>query len=489
MPVGLLLAVGIIAGLVLDWWAVPLVVPMILLTRVVRRWPVFAGLVLAVGGIVLGHQLAPPTRMVDACPPLGESSQAMVRVASIPVAGGSFERVLVNVTDVVGDDFAWRPCGGRVLVFLAEGVGSLSVGDRLYVRWDVDPAWQLPPGYGGFVASQGAIGSGRLYYADVRQPGPWALAQIAEARRFVSRALDRALSGDVAALASGFVTGDDSALSDDAEAAFQITGTSHITAVSGQNVTLLIGFVGGWLRPRSRWAKRLVTGGLILLVWLYVLMVGLQPPATRAAVVATVSLLAPWLGRRVDSMTAVMVALAGIALVNPWSVRQAGFWLSASASVALCSTMAGAVPDGWRGKVWSVVKASVAASLATLPFVVTTFHSWSPMSIIANVMIAPVVDISFLLAYPYTVVAVVWPALASWIGWLPGVLIGFVLAVVREVAAVSPTAEFGDAGLAGAVVVAIPAWGLVALMSADVRRWVRIVRGVWLAAGQDGPSR
>ncbi|MCV5427306.1 ComEC/Rec2 family competence protein, partial [Escherichia coli] len=70
---------------------------------------------------------------------------------------------------------------------------------------------------------------------------------------------------------------------------------------------------------------------MIVLVWSYAVMVGLEAPALRAAIVATLTILGAWSGRRPDPLTLLALALGGMALVEPSMVRGAGFWLSAAA--------------------------------------------------------------------------------------------------------------------------------------------------------------
>ena len=101
----------------------------------------------------------------------------------------------------------------------------------------------------------------------------------------------QAAPGDIGALLSGLVTGDDGALTEETSDAFLSSGTTHITAISGANfavLTMLLGRAGDWSNAAKSW----FIGVRDQVIWLYALMVGLQPSAFRAALLATAVLLA-----------------------------------------------------------------------------------------------------------------------------------------------------------------------------------------------------
>ena len=100
---------------------------------------------------------------------------------------------------------------------------------------------------------------------------------------WLDQMLTGVVPGDKGALLSGLVTGRDDALSDERKEAFRNTGTSHITAISGSNLALLVTiatlsgrFLG--LRRRRSWQI-----GLIVALWGYALLTGFNLPVGRAA--------------------------------------------------------------------------------------------------------------------------------------------------------------------------------------------------------------
>ena len=88
---------------------------------------------------------------------------------------------------------------------------------------------------------------------------------------------------------------------------------------------------------------------MILAVWMYAVMVGLEPPALHAAVVASLTMAGSWFGRRPDPLTILALTLGGMAFIYPRMVESVGFWLSAAASWASCSSMITEQSPGIRG--------------------------------------------------------------------------------------------------------------------------------------------
>src|SRR5699024_3849140 len=110
--------------------------------------------------------------------------------------------------------------------------------------------------------------------------------------------------------------------------------------VSGQHVALLAGFLAIWLPPKGRRRRWFSHGAILLAIWLYVGMAGFGPSAMRAAIVASLMMLASWGGRRSDPVTILSLTLGVMALIDPAMIRSVGFLLSAAASWALCAALA-----------------------------------------------------------------------------------------------------------------------------------------------------
>ncbi len=344
---------------------------------------------------------------------------AVGTVRSVPVAGGQFERAVLDIQQAQIGSGEWQDRHAVVIVYLPEAGEGVSYRDTISVTWGATDIDALAPGYANYVRAHGATASAWVYAYRVESQGPAAFDAIGAVRRDVSRVLQQAFGGDPGALAAGIVTGDDSAMSDEAVEQFRRTGTAHITAVSGQNVSLLIAFLSLWMHPGGRWQRLLANASLIVAVWLFAIMVGLEAPALRASVVATLTIIGAWSGRRPDPLTLLALSLGGMVLINPGVTSSIGFWLSASASLALCSVVMPDPPDTLRGKLLNLASGPIAASLGTLPILVWSFGEWSPVSPLANAVLGPIMSVLFPVTYAFAVIALLFPPLAGLWGGSP----------------------------------------------------------------------
>ncbi len=183
----------------------------------------------------------------------------------------------------------------------------------------------------GRVAWQHIVGEFELGWAsDVLPGGP-----LDRASNKVRRAIERAgsaLPGSDGALYRGLVVGDDRGQPASMLQRFRASGLSHLTAVSGQNVSFILAAAGPLLtrlRPRVRWV---VTVGLI--GW-FVSLTRFEPSILRAGAMGALSATAFVLGRERAPFRLLTIAVASLFLIDPLLVRSVGFWLSTGATVGV----------------------------------------------------------------------------------------------------------------------------------------------------------
>ena len=142
---------------------------------------------------------------------------------------------------------------------------------------------------------------------------------------------------------TGLLIGDDSALTYESQEAFLVTGTTHITAVSGANFAILVtlaSMLAGTAGVRRKWSWILVVAAAI---WTYAILVGLPPSAVRAALMASLALLAARFGRIPDFLTLLMVSVMAQLFARPDDLHTLSFQLSVCATLALILVF-----SGWR---------------------------------------------------------------------------------------------------------------------------------------------
>lgn len=274
------------------------------------------------------------------------------------------------------------------------------------------------------------------------------------------------LPGDQGALMLGILLGDTADISSDLTAAFQRTGLTHILAVSGMNVAVLVLstlFLLGLL-PAARPFR--YAGVLVVLIY-YAALTGFEPSVMRATLMATVGLGAVAFGRRRDLITALAVAAFLLLMYDPQLIRMAGFQLSFAATLAIIVLMPvlDRLLEIVPGKVRNQVNICLAAQLGVVPLLAYHFRQFSAVAPLANVLVVPA-------TYPVLILGMIMPAAASLsyqLGRLAsevaGPLLAHMIAVTRAlsnlpVASISLTAPSGPLVVGYYVVLAGVFWWL-----------------------------
>jgi predicted membrane metal-binding protein len=169
-------------------------------------------------------------------------------------------------------------------------------------------------------------------------------------------------------------------------------------------------------------------------------------------------------------MTILLLASAGLLLWQPHMTRSVGFWLSVVASAALIGNFASRISKSWLDDFRSTLLGLTAVQFATLPLIVWTFGAWSPISILANILIAPVMTIAFPVTFMFAVLSFV-PVIGSIGAFAPALLSDLTLSIVDRLAPILPTVSMEPIGAAGLWMVLMPCLAMLAGLSVDCRRW------------------
>jgi competence protein ComEC len=257
-------------------------------------------------------------------------------------------------------------------------------------------------------------------------------------------------------LVPGLVVGDTSAMPVELEQDFRTAGLTHLTAVSGANLVIVVGFalyVGRWLGVRARGLPVLGTLALVG----FVVLARPQPSVLRAAAMGLVALTALATGRRRGSLPALAAAMFALLLLDPWLARSYGFALSVLATGGLLL-----IAPGWvrwmsaRGvplPLAQAVAVPAAAQVACAPVVALLSGQVSLVAVPANLLVAPAVAPATVLGVLATVTGPASETVARVLGWMTGVPAWWIVSVAQR-AAVTPDA---------AVAWPSSAWGALAL--------------------------
>ena len=244
------------------------------------------------------------------------------------------------------------------------------------------------------------------------------------------------------ALVPALVDGDDGAVDPELADDFRATGLTHLLAVSGTNLTLVVGFLlvlARWMRVRGRWLY--VVGALGIAG--FVLLARTEPSVLRAAVMGGVGLLAMGSNGRRRGTRALGVALVVLLLVDPGLATSVGFALSVLATGGILL-----LAPGWRDALcrwmprWlaEAVAVPAAAQLACTPLVAAISGQVSLVAVGANLVVAPAVGPATVLGLAGGLLGLLGAPLGHLAGTLAAWCVAWIVLVARRGAALPAAA-------------------------------------------------
>ncbi|WP_244976031.1 ComEC/Rec2 family competence protein [Nocardia huaxiensis] len=343
--------------------------------------------------------------------------------------------------------------GGDVVVISGEaGWRGLLPGQRVVFRARVDKPWRADLTVA-VLRAQGAP-------VEVGEASWWQRAA-GRVRANFAGAAQESLSEEAAGLLPGLVIGDTSRLSEEVRADFREVDLAHLTAVSGANVTILLGAVLLSMRALTVDLRVGVAVAGIALV-LFVVLARPSPSVLRAAVMGAVGLLGLCTGYRKQALPALCTAVILLLAWSPALAVDAGFALSVLATAGLVLLAPGWSEwlrrHGWPRPVADAVAVSAAAFVVTAPVIVAMTGHLSLVGIAVNVLVEPVVAPITVLGAAGALLSCVWSPLAEWELHCTAPLLWWLLTVSDRAAALGASAVLPSgvrSGVAAAAVCAV----------------------------------
>ena len=425
---------------------VPLaVVPLVALTGLALAWRRVSLALLAavlVFGAVAGGAVLREER-VDADPVStlaaeGAAVDAELVVTSDPrpTQSGYGDGVVFRATVVrVTGRGATHELRSPVLVLAGESWSGVPLGARVRLTGQLS---EPEPGGDLLAAVLSAAGDPEV----VAGPGVWWRA--AGAVRESLRDSVGHLPAERRALVPALVVGDDARVDDELTQEFQATGLTHLLAVSGTNLTLVVGFLlvtGRWCGVRGR--GHYVVGALGIAG--FVLLARTEPSVVRAAAMGTVALVGMGVDGRRRGPRALGVAVVGLLLFDPALAVSVGFALSVVATGGILVLGPG-LRDAltrWAPR-WlaEAVAVPLAAQLACTPLVAAISGQVSLVAVGANLAVAPVIGPATVLGLAGGLVGLAWDPAGRLCGTLAGWCVAWLVTVADRGASL-PAAAIG----------------------------------------------
>jgi ComEC/Rec2-related protein len=442
LPVALCYVGGLLLGeavqpplfiLFIASFALLLIVLLVAPTRSLLLWPllVFVGWTNLVQrtAIISPHDLRP---VVGTAPAIATLRGTLLETPSLRVqerAGETFARSLVPLqVAALTTNGLWQPATGRVMVSAKGQLPSdYFAGREVEITGVIAPPRPpIAPGlfdYRSYLARQGIyhqLKADRLdewRAIDAKTQAPVADRFLGWAQRTLTRGLPE--PDEPVRLLWAMTLGWKTALSGEVNEPFMKSGTMHIFAISGLHIALIAGILVSLLRvmrvPRA-WCGAVV----IPLLWFYAGATGWQSSAVRATIMMTI-IVGGWSLRRPTNLLNSLAAAALIILLwQPQQLFQASFQLSffVVLSIALFLPPLEKLRDRWLALdpllapevlpkwhralratarvILSSFVTSLAAWLGSLPLTMAYFHLFTPVTLLANLLIVPMAGLALM---------------------------------------------------------------------------------------------
>jgi len=180
---------------------------------------------------------------------------------------------------------------------------------------------------------------------------------------------------------------------------FQITGITHIIAISGYNISILARITEKTL---GRVGRKYIFWGVLALVIAFVILTGAQASIVRAGIMGGLLVFSGFVGRKTQVTNALIFAGTIMIALNPLILKHdIGFQLSFLATLGLVYITP--VFEKPFTKLPDIIKDSLTATLAAqvfvLPIIISNFGTLSLISPLANVLILPFIPIAMLFGF------------------------------------------------------------------------------------------
>ncbi len=275
----------------------------------------------------------------------------------------------------------------------------------------------------------------------------------------------RPLATSERALLPALVDGDVSAMPEETTADFKTTGLTHLLAVSGSNLTLVLGFVLFVARRLRVRAYGLAVVGVVAVVF-FVLVARPQPSVLRAAAMGVVALAGMSAGSRARGVRVLCVAVIALVLLDPWLARSFGFVLStmASAGIVLLGSPWRDLLARWMPR-WlaEALAVPMAAQLVCTPVIAMISGQVSIVAVVANLAVAPAVGPATVASLLAGLVAMASHPLGHGAGRLAGIPLWWIVWVAGHAARLPGASIEWGAGFASVVVLALLCVGVMIL--------------------------
>ncbi len=251
-------------------------------------------------------------------------------------------------------------------------------------------------------------------------------------RRKFAAGMQSALPEPLASFGLGLLVGQRNTLPDALTQALLMVGLTHIIAVSGYNLTILLEASRRLLGDRS---KILSVGVALVLIFGFLAVAGTSASIVRAAVISLLGLSAWYYGRNVRPLLLILLAAAGTAYANPVYIwADISWYLSFLAFFGILVLAPMITRRLYAQKqpplIPQILIESLCAELMTIPLVLFIFGQVSLVSLLANMLVVALIPLAMLLSLIAGLAGMLVGGISGWFAWPALVLLTYMTDIV-----------------------------------------------------------
>ena len=367
-------------------------------------------------------------------------------VYKFPDERDQYTNLYIEVEKIGRTRYGIRPVEGKILLLVPRNT-ELKYGDKVFFTGNlVTPNDYEDFSYKNYLARKQIYSL--VYYPYVISSeigyGNQVISWLGEIREKGISLINQYLPDPEASLLNGIVLGYERGIEEGVQRAFRDTGTAHVIAISGANISVIAGVMmimfARWFGPRRGAVFAFI--GVIL----YTILVGADAVVVRAAIMGSISLFVTQIGRKQHGLSSLLMTAGIMVMVNPDVLWDIGFQLSFSATFGL--VILSEPITSWvmlkirrfislerfekiSGLVSEYLVMTVAAQITTLPIILYHFGRLSITSLPANFFILPAQPPIMLLGGLSVLAGLIWKPIGQIISYFVWPFLAFTIRVVE----------------------------------------------------------
>ena len=342
-------------------------------------------------------------------------------VAGPVEARDTYLKVILEVFKGRFGDNGWHDLTGKVVASLPR-YPVYEMGDRLVVSCLLEEGGKIDDfDYSAYLRKDAIVSvckGASVLKIDDGKGG--VLSYVYRFRSVLIDKIDGLFKEPAASLVAGVLLGIRSSVPKEVTDSFNATGLSHILAVSGYNITLVINLVGGCFKRGGRRFRFFITLGFIVF---FVIMTGLSASVLRAAVMGGLYLFAKFSGRKPDLLLVLLFSAVLMTIQNPQIILfDVSFQLSFLSTLGLIVFLpyVEKLMSNWPAFLQEGLAVTLAAQVFTTPIILLNYGRFSLISPLANLIMLPLLPFIMFFSAFGLLISFIWfgcSLLFSYVTW------------------------------------------------------------------------